>query len=465
MKKILILSILFFISAFSQSLKSKIDNVLEDKFFESCLVSIQVEDLTANKTLYKKNEKFLLRPASNMKIITSTAGLLYLTPDYEFSTDLYYDGFVSNDTLHGNIYVVGGCDPDFVTQDLYPFVDAIESLNISVINGNIYGDVSFKDSLYWGKGWMWDDDPSFDAPYLSALSINDNCVEVMVQQSEYKDKPTVTIIPGTDYLTVKNESTFDGDIKFEITRSWIEKKNEVVVKGKFPISSRYVKAYVNVLNPEKYFLTLFSEVLDSNNIKTLGTIEIKNLLQETNLLYSFKRKYSEIIENLNKTSDNLSAEMTLYALADKYSGKPATADSGVQFINLLIDSIGLNHKDYRIVDGSGVSHYNNVSSELLVNVLKYFYDKQPDLYELLYNSFPVAGIDGTLENRMRKTSAANNVHAKTGTLTGVSCISGYLTNTKNNTIAFSIMMQNYVGSSSKAKEFQDEICRILSEIY
>ena len=333
-----------------------------------------------------------------------------------------------------------------------------------MINGNIYGDVSFKDSLYWGKGWMWDDDPSFDAPYLSALNINDNCVEVMVQQSEYIDKPTVTLIPGTNYLTVKNESTFDGDRKFEITRSWIDKKNEVVVKGKFPISSRYAKDFVNVLNPEKYFLTLFSEILDSNNIKASGTIEIKNLPQETNLLYSFKRKYLDIIENLNKTSDNLSAEMTLYALANKYSGQQATADSGVQFINLLIDTIGLNHKDYRLVDGSGVSHYNNVSSELLVNILKYIYDKQPELYEILYNSFPIAGIDGTLENRMLKTAAANNVHAKTGTLTGVSCISGYLTTKKNNTIAFSIMMQNYVGSSSKAKEFQDQICRILAEL-
>ena len=465
MRKFLVIFFLLFLSSYPQSLKTKLDNILKDKFFESCLVSIQVEDLTANKTLYKKNEKFLLRPASNMKILTSAAGLLYLKPDYEFSTNLYYDGYVSNDTLYGNIYVVGGCDPDFETQDLYPFVDAIASLKVSVINGNMYGDVSYKDSLYWGKGWMWDDDPSFDAPYLSALNINDNCVEVMVQQSEYKDKPTVTLIPGTNYLTVKNESSFDGDIKFEITRSWIEKKNEVVVKGKFPISSRYVKAYVNVLNPGKYFLTLFYEVLDSNNIKTLGTIEIKNLLQETNLLYSFKRKYSEIIENLNKTSDNLSAEMTLYALANKYSGKPATADSGIQFINLLIDSIGLNHEDYRLVDGSGVSHYNNVNAELLVNVLKYFYDKQPELYEILYNSFPVAGIDGTLENRMRKTAAANNVHAKTGTLTGVSCISGYLTNKKNNTIAFSIMMQNYVGSSSRAKEYQDEICRILAESY
>jgi D-alanyl-D-alanine carboxypeptidase/D-alanyl-D-alanine-endopeptidase (penicillin-binding protein 4) len=155
--------------------------------------------------------------------------------------------------------------------------------------------------------------------------------------------------------------------------------------------------------------------------------------------------------------------MTLYALANEYSGKPATADSGVKFIELMVDSIGLNHEDYRLVDGSGVSHYNVVSAELLSKLLKFFYEEKPELYKILHDSFPIAGVDGTLEYRMRKTAAENNVHAKTGTLTGVSCISGYLSTKNKHLLAFSIMMQNFVGSSSKAKEFQDEICRILAE--
>ena len=148
MLKKVILVLLLISATFPQSLRSKLDKVLKDKFFERCLVAIQVEDVTTKKNLYKKNEKLLLRPASNMKILTSSAGLLYLGSDYEFKTDLYYDGYVSSDTLYGNIYVVGGCDPDFVTQDLYTFVEAIRSLNVSVITGNLYGDISFKDSLY-----------------------------------------------------------------------------------------------------------------------------------------------------------------------------------------------------------------------------------------------------------------------------------------------------------------------------
>lgn len=454
LKKIIFILLIVSVS-FPQNLKSKLDKVLKDKYFDTCLVAIQIEDLTTNKTLYKKNEKLLLRPASNMKIITSSSGLIFLGPDYEFETELYYDGYVSSDTLYGNLFVVGGCDPDFITQDLYTFVDAIKSLNISVINGDLYGDVSFKDSLYWGKGWMWDDDPSSDAPYLSALNINDNCVEVTYDG----ENDEVKLNPETNYVSVIQ---IYNDKKLTIDRNWLERKNEIIING--DAEGKIYSTKVNVLNPANYFLTVFSEVLDSNNIKLTGNIEIQKLSSSANFLTSVNRKYLDVIINLNKTSDNLSAEMTLYALAEKYSGEPATADSGIQFINQLIDSVGLESKNYRFVDGSGVSHYNLVSAELLVSILKYLYKEKPELFEILYNSFPIAGIDGTLENRMLKTKAENNVHAKTGTLSGVSTLSGYLTNKEKHTIAFSILMQNFVGSASKAKKLQDEICKILVEI-
>jgi serine-type D-Ala-D-Ala carboxypeptidase/endopeptidase (penicillin-binding protein 4) len=454
MKKVLIFLAVLIVTAYPQSLKSKIDNVLKDKFFESCLVSIQVEDLTGNKILFEKNEKMLLRPASNMKVITSTAGLLYLGSDYEFKTDLYYNGYVSNDTLYGNLFVVGGCDPDFVTQDLYTFVDAIKSLNVSVISGNIIGDVSFKDSLYWGKGWMWDDDPSSDAPYLSALNINDNCVEVSYDSKE----KLCTINPKTKFINV---SRIENEEDLFIDRSWLERKNEILIVGKDDKKTYTTK--LNVLNPELYFLKVFAEVLDSNNITIPGRIESHKISENAVYLSSLLRKYSDVIINLNKESDNLSAEMTLLVLAEKYYGKPATAKNGIRIIEKMIEEIGLNPEDYRFVDGSGVSNYNVVSAELLVKILKYIFNKKPELYEMLYNSFPIAGVDGTLEYRMKNTSAEKNVHAKTGTLSGVSTLSGYLTSKKNHTIAFSILMQNYVGSSSNAKELQDEICKILSE--
>ncbi|MDT3697338.1 MAG: D-alanyl-D-alanine carboxypeptidase/D-alanyl-D-alanine-endopeptidase [Ignavibacterium sp.] len=454
MIKKIVLAFIIACSVYPQSIKTKLDQLLTDKFFESCVVSIDAEDLTSNTVLFRKNEKYLLRPASNMKIITSAAGLLYLGPDYEFKTDLYYDGTILHDTLYGNIYVLGGCDPDFTTNDLYFFVDAIKSLNISVVTGDIIGDVSFKDSLYWGSGWMWDDDPSSDAPYLSALNINDNCVIV----NYYGKADSIEIIPKTNYVSVNRNINTD---KLTIDRNWFERENEIIVKGSDNKNDYSVQ--VNVLKPELYFLKVFSEVLDSNQIKCKGNLRIDTLTNTQIFLTSLKRKYSDVIINLNKESDNLSAEMTLSALAEKFYGKPANAKNGIKVIQQMIEEIGLNPKDYRLVDGSGVSHYNVVSTELLLTLLKYFYTAKPELFSLLYDSFPIGGIDGTLEKRMLNSQLKDNVHAKTGTLTGVSSLSGYLTSKNKHLIAFSIILQNFVGSSSTAKKLEDEICKIIYE--
>lgn len=453
LKKILFAIIITF-SIYPQSIKTKLDQLLADEFYKSCVISVNVEDLTTNENLYKKNEKYLLRPASNMKVLTSSAGLLYLGPDYEFRTELYYDGVISQDTLYGNIYVVGGCDPDFTTNDLYTFVDAIKSLNISVIAGDIIGDVSFKDSLYWGSGWMWDDDPSSDAPYLSALNINDNCVTV----NYYGKNDSIEIDPKTNFVGVIRLNTND---KLKIDRNWFERKNEIIISG-FDNKNDYSEQ-VNVLNPDLYFLKVFSEVLDSNQIKFCGNFRIETLNNNQTFLTAVTRKYSDVIGNLNKDSDNLSAEMTLLAMAEKYYGKPANAKNGIKVIKQMIEEIGLNPDDYRLVDGSGVSHYNVVNTELLVTLLKYFYNQKPELHTLLYDSFPIGGVDGSLERRMLKSPLTNNVHAKTGTLTGVSSLSGYLTSKENHLIAFSIIQQNYIGSSSTAKKFEDEICKIIYE--
>jgi len=452
-KKIVLVLIVTF-SIYPQSIKTKLEQFLTDKYFESCVVSIDVADLTSNSTLFKKNEKYLLRPASNMKIVTSAAGLLYLSPDYEFKTDLYYDGTISHDTLYGNIYVIGGCDPDFTTTDLKYFVDAIKSLDISVIAGDIIGDVSFKDSLYWGSGWMWDDDPSSDAPYLDALNINDNCVTV----NYYGKNDSLEIIPKTNYVSVIRLNSPD---KLTIDRRWFERKNEIIVKGSDNKNDYSVQ--VNVLKPDLYFLKVFSEVLDSNQIKCKGNLRIDTLNSTQIFITSIKRKYSDVIGNLNKESDNLSAEMTLLALAEKFYGKPANAKNGIKVVKQMIEVIGLNPEDYRLVDGSGVSHYNVLSTELLTSLLKDFYTEKPELYKLLYDSFPIGGVDGTLEKRMLNSPLKNNVHAKTGTLTGVSSLSGYLTSKNKHLLAFSIILQNFVGSSSTAKKLEDEICKIIYE--
>jgi len=452
-----------------RNLASGINKIINDPFFEKTLIAIDIFDLTDGVSLFQKNEKLLLRPASNMKLLTSAAALLNLGEYYTFRTDLYHTGAIEGETLYGDIFVVGGFDPNFTTGDLDSLVKVIKSLGIKNIAGGIYGDISKKDSMYWGKGWMWDDDPEPSAPYLSALNINDNSIEVLIEGSKIGSRAVVSLIPETDFVDVENktvtvDSANDNDLL--ITRDWVNKKNTILVSGKvskskiFDISLNISK--VNLLYPERYFLNLFKEQLEQQGIINDKPIDIKRLDENAVYLASVFRPIDTVLSVVNKTSDNLSAEMLIYAMAYNESDAPAVADDGLAAIKRLIDSVGFNSDEFSIADGSGVSHYNLVSAELIIETLKYMYYKRKDLFVLFYNSLAVAGVDGTLRNRMKNTSAQNNVHAKTGTLNGVSNLSGYVTAKNGHLLAFSIMIQNFVEDYSKARSFQNKICELLA---
>ena len=459
--------IAFSISSFAQnsSVQYKIDTLLANDFFKKASISVDIYDLTDQKTIYQHNNKLLLHPASNMKVVTTTAALNYLGPDYEFETKFYYSGTIADSILNGDLYVVGGCDPDFTSTDLTEAVKKIKALGINKVTGNIYGDVSALDNWYWGEGWMWDDDPSTDFPYMSALNINSNAVVVNV--SPLSDGSTsITLSPQSSYFKITNKCKSD-DKKgnhVSVTRDWVNRTNEIIINGSIAPDAKKTSKDINVYQSQYYFLTLFKEELEKQNIKFNGLTAVKDLASNAVLVNSAKRKFGEVIINLNKTSDNLSAEMTLRALALKNFGKPASAENGLKMIDSLLITCGLKPREYRMVDGSGVSHYNLVSAEMLLTLLKYFYNTKPELYKVLYNSFPNAGVDGSLRERMKNSAAENNVHAKTGTLSGVSCLSGYVTTKSNHTIAFSILVQNYIGSKSNASKFEDEICKLLANI-
>jgi len=470
-----ILFILFYLPAFWQvfpqsSIQEKLDKILSNSFFESTLAAVDVYDLTGKEIIYQKNNRYLLHPASNMKILTSAAGLVFLGPDYNFETTFYYKGDIDDGVLDGDLYVVGGFDPAFSIQDLDYFIDAIDSLGIKKIKGNIFADVSRMDTMYWGEGWMWDDDPSTDSPYLSSLNINYNSVEVFLLGTEPGRKAQIILNPYSKYFNVYNEAVTvspDEDNSYSITRDWMNKKNTVVAKGKVKkgrmITGDEEPQSLNVFRPDLYFLTLFKETLQRKGIKVEGKSDNFWLPYDAIYLRTISRPFAEIIIPLDKKSINLIAEMVLYALAEKYYGKPATAKNGIKVINNFISLIGMSPEKYNLVDGSGLSHYNLVSAELILEVLKYMYYSEPGLYKVLVESFPIAGVDGTLAKRMNGTSAENNVKAKTGTITGVSALSGYITSRSGKLIAFSILIENFARGTSTARNFQDEICKILVE--
>ncbi len=447
----------------NQSLQSQLDSLISSYTKGKTIVSVLAYNTNADSVIYKRDEKLLLHPASNMKILTSAAGLYFLSPDYEFSTDLYYTGKISGNTLKGNIFIKGGFDPDLTKDDLEKFAEKILDLGIETIEGNIYSDVSLHDENFWGEGWMWDDDPYSDFPYMSSLNVNDDCVKIIVSPTSPGAKAKVEILPHSLFYTFENNLITDtSGSRYYVTRDWKNRKNHFLINGTINYINEPDTLIRNVVNTDLYAPTLLKEILYREGVNTLGIVDTSTATEDTTLIGSVKRKYSDVIINLNKTSDNLSAEMTLRALGHKIKPSHVSAKDGILFIDSLISLAGKNPADYRIVDGSGVSHYNLISTELVFSILNFMKNHKPQLFDILIDSFPIAGIDGTLKNRMKDGNAFMNVHAKTGTLSGVSSLSGILHNKHNEEIIFSIFIQNFVGSAKNARNLQDSICEILS---
>ena len=167
----------------------------------------------------------------------------------------------------------------------------------------------------------------------------------------------------------------------------------------------------------------------------------------------------QVLHKMMKESDNLYAEATFFQLAAAEGQRPAKAKNGANAVKKLIQKVGLAPSNYRIADGSGLSLYNYVSPELMTRLLRYAW-RNKNISDCLLPTLPIAGVDGTLQGRMKKTKAEGNVHAKTGTLTGISSLAGYCTSPEGHELCFAIINQG-VMRNGDGRDFQDEVCQLL----
>lgn len=443
--------------------ENPIDSLLVSEFPNSTQASISIYDLTDNKSVYRHNDNLLMHPASNQKILTSSAAYLFLGNNYNFETKVAHTGTVKDSVLCGDLYFIGGFDPDFKSRDLDSLVGQIKKFGIKEIDGNVYGDVSAMDSLFWGEGWMWDDDPYSFAAYMTPLCINENSIEVVISLYQPNKSAVAETIPKTNFVEIKNSAipVDTGKTKLNVTRDWLNRRNTFYVSGTISRSSKPDTSSLNIFNPTFYFLQLAKESLTRIGIGLDGKVDTLTLRDSSAAIASINHSIQSVVNYTNKESYNLGAEMLLRALALKHYGKPASAKEGIKLVDSLITLSGSDPNKYRLVDGSGLSSYNLVSAEMILGVLKYLYFHQPDVYKKIYDSFPVSGTDGTLRSRMKNFPLRGQVHAKTGTISGASCLSGCIQTKKNHAVAFSIMVQNYSGSPSTARKFQDKICEII----
>ncbi|MEW6652022.1 MAG: D-alanyl-D-alanine carboxypeptidase/D-alanyl-D-alanine-endopeptidase [Bacteroidota bacterium] len=445
-------------------IESRIDSVLISPLFTTANAGISVIDLKSKQPIYQHNEKKLFRPASNQKLLTTAASCAFMGIGYSFETTLYHTGEVKDSVCTGDIFFVGGFDPEFTPINLDSMICELKRFGIKKIEGNLYADVSSMDSLFWGEGWMWNDDPAIYIPYLSPLTINKNTIKVIYQPGEVGRQANIELVPNTAFFKIENGSVTDtGKSSFVINRDWLRRKNTILAGGSISVTAKKDSALFNVVDPALYFLTLAKESLEKHEIAFAGNIDTLTLPNNSTKVFSFERNIVPVITNTNKVSDNLNAELLLRILSKKVSNEKASSKTGKILIDSLITLSGANPKTYRVTDGSGLSYYNLAASELFSKILVYMYEQETETFAAFFNSLPVGGVDGTLSNRYRNSPAKGSVFAKTGTLSGVASLSGYINTKKGNWLAFSIIIQNYVGNASEARKIHDKICEILFE--
>lgn len=214
------------------------------------------------------------------------------------------------------------------------------------------------------------------------------------------------------------------------------------------LASDLVSAGICLINPDTEVDSLLALRLESITIN-----------KSRRVLCTRTHSIEQILNKMMKDSDNLYAESLFYQTGASGGNRPSTAKSAAQVEKQLMRKIGLDPSLYRIADGSGLSLYNYTTVQALVSMLRYAY-RNTNVYELLYPTLPVAGQDGTLKKRMTGIHTRGNVHAKTGTVTGVSSLAGYLTANSGHQLAFAIINQGAL-NGKEARRFQDKICAAL----
>ncbi|MFQ5604835.1 MAG: D-alanyl-D-alanine carboxypeptidase/D-alanyl-D-alanine-endopeptidase [bacterium] len=454
------------------ALHERLDTILQDSALAQSTVGVKVIALKTDEVLYEKNSRLLFHPASNMKLFTTAAALKNLGPNYKFPTILYADTTaVADSVVHGNLYLKGFANPDLTTEDLRWMAQQLKSQGIKKITGDLICDDSYLDDFYWGWGWMWDDVSAWEWAPISALTVEDNCVEVKVKPGQkVGDSLIVQMEPQTAFMKIVNygvtvDSTDTTRIDaFKVERIWRPlPENTVVIEGGRTQKARPREFTIDVVNAPLYAGTLLAELLLKEGLEFKGQILNGTAPDTTMLLVKhLSAPLTEIVMNTNKVSDNLSAELLLKTLGAEIYGVPGTAKKGFYAINKFMHEIGADTTSYKLADGSGVSRYGTNTADNILALLKAMYRDFQVQAEFMA-SLSIAGVDGTLKNRMHGTAADGKVRAKTGNLRGVSALSGFTSTAYGEPIAFSMLMAHFLGSSSKIKKIQDRVAVALSE--
>lgn len=404
-------------------------------------------------------------PASNMKLLTGAAALAQLGGDFRYETQVRADsGIDSQGRLEGDLFLCGAGDPSLDYEHLDDLADQLKAQGLREVRG-VVGDGRLFPGPAWGDGWSWDDMPWYYSMEINALSLGRNQVEVVVRPAEQPGQLVqVEIRPANNYVQVINRAVTipaGGRSTLVLDRPWGH--FEILVFGKLPCGSKPLSQGCSVPAPALYAATVLTAKLRERGITVSRPPRAEPVSpdsaspgqQPPRVLATVRSApLRELLARLNKHSDNLYAELFLRTLG-QYHGGTGTVQQGREAVVAFLRGLGLDTSALRVADGSGLSRFNLVSPRLLVGVLRAMaFHREASAF---YASLPIAGVDGNLASRMKGTPAAGNVHAKTGYLSQVSTLSGYVTTADGHLLAVSVLTNNFTCATSQMRDLQDQI--------
>ena len=453
-------------------LRESIDSAVNAPKFDNAFWGILIVDPASGDTLYSRNAGKLFMPASNLKIITGSTALAQLGPDYQYRTTFAARGAVRDSTLRGDLLVFGRGDPtisDHMRKDamipLHEIGDSLRAHGIARITGRIVaaGDAFPGPTL--GYGWDWDDlDYDYGAG-VDELNFNEGFATIIARGGKRPGAPLlVETRPARRSPAVRVTATTVAEpvpggakLKPPVFR-WDSIGGGALVEGTIAVGDS-TSDNVAFRVPDAAYVDALGEALRDRGIKLDGRVTRDTSARADTLFATLSPPLRDILPALEKPSQNQIAEILFKTLALERTGV-GSADSARRVIERQLAAWGAKDGSYAIRDGSGLSRHDYVTPETLVRVLATI--RADTAFHVFYDALPIAGVDGTISNRMKGTPAEGNVHAKTGFVDKARSLSGYATTADGRMVIFSALCNNWTVPTSEVEAVQNMIAARLA---
>lgn len=443
-----------------QSLGADLDRLLADGRLTGAQSSALVTDAATGEVLYEHAPGALLLPASTLKTVTAAAALDLLGPDHRFTTEVLAAGRRSGPVLDGDLVLRGGGDPTLLPADLDALAGEVAAAGVTEVTGALRADASRYDGVPLGADWAWDDQAAYYSPQISGLTLTTDTdydpgtVRLTITPDAQPGRPaTVRVTPAEAPVHLSGGVTTGptgGAYAVQVDRR--PGGNDLVLGGALPAGGGAGQEWIAVDDPAALAATVFAAALARHGVTVRGGVAAGGTPDGAAVLARHDSvPLSALMVPFLKLSNNGIAEHLVKEIG-RVAGGGGSWPAGLDRIRDFLHRSGLEPTAARLTDGSGLSRQNLLTARRLTAL--FAFARTRPWFHAWYDALPVAGdarrmVGGTLTNRMRGTAAAGRVHAKTGSMTGVDALAGYVERADGRTLAFAVLLNNFAGDSPR----------------